>query len=282
MILNHFAGTTVLRLLPAIPLLLGLQTAHAGAPPPQAHAILDVCHDTETGLWRYAGVVSVLAQSKELTAISANAMVQNKVSEAGYADAFSAGGESDLVLAACDTATTLPFDIAGPPLPLGSVRTTSRVSIMFPANPLRLPITVEKVADFSAAVCGCQQPKGCTRTQGYWGNKPGVIWPAPYHGTTLFHASGLTWQQVFDTPPKWGNGYLILAHQTMAALLNRASGASAPSAVQTVINQAVAWFASGVTPQSCGASLCATQRNWAGILDTYNNGRYPNAPKHCP
>ena len=35
---------------------------------------------------------------------------------------------------------------------------------------------------------------GCTYTQGYWGNKPGVVWPDPYSRDAVFFLSGQTWQ----------------------------------------------------------------------------------------
>ena len=48
-----------------------------------------------------------------------------------------------------------------------------------------------------------------------------------------------------------------------------------------MINKATTFFSSGTNLDSCSNSQCATQKNWASILDTYNNGLYPNAPKHC-
>ena len=98
----------------------------------------------------------------------------------------------------------------------------------------------------------------------------------------MFFSSGLTWQQILETPPAGGNAYLILAHQYIAARLNRASGASAPAGVQTVLHHATTFFSGGTTLDSCGGSACGTQKTWAGILDTYNNGQYPGAPAHCP
>lgn len=98
----------------------------------------------------------------------------------------------------------------------------------------------------------------------------------------MFFSSGLTWQQILETPPKGGNAYLILAHQYIAAVLNRASGASAPSSLRTIINQSTTWFSSDTNVDSCSGSDCETQKNWAALLDTYNNGLYPGAPAHCP
>lgn len=136
-----------------------------------------------------------------------------------------------------------------------------------------------KLLDAELADCGCP-PVGCVRTQGYWGNKPGVVWPGRYDRDADFFASGLSWQEVMDSPTR-GDAYLILAHQYIAAVLNRAAGASAPASVQGVISAATAWFASGVELGECRAGACQLQRAWAGVLDSYNNGSYPGAPKHC-
>lgn len=134
-------------------------------------------------------------------------------------------------------------------------------------------------ADALLADCTCP-PKGCVRTQGYWGNKPDVVWPKGYSRDAQFFASGLTWQQVLDSPTR-GDAYFILAHQYIAAVLNTASGASAPNSVRSVILAAGAWFASA-TPGTCVRGACQLQRSWASILDEYNNGEYPGGPKHCP
>ncbi|XYJ08576.1 hypothetical protein ACSUZJ_14280 [Telluria sp. B2] len=107
------------------------------------------------------------------------------------------------------------------------------------------------------------------------------MWPASYDRNAPFFSSGLTWQQVLDSPVR-GNAYLILAHQYIAAVLNRAAGASAPSGVQGVIAAATAWIQGGATLSTCGPGECALQKAWAGTLDVYNNREYPGAPKHCP
>lgn len=135
------------------------------------------------------------------------------------------------------------------------------------------------MAAAEAADCGCP-PRGCVRTQGYWSNKPGVVWPSGLERGAFFFSSGLRWQQIMDRPTR-GDAYLILAHQYVAAVLNRAADASAPAAVQSVINGATAWFNSGVGLGECLAGGCPLQRSWAGVLDAYNNGVYPGAPRHC-
>jgi len=134
-------------------------------------------------------------------------------------------------------------------------------------------------AEAELAGCACP-PRGCVRTQGYWSNKPGVIWPPGVDRNAPFFSSGPTWQQILDSPTR-GDACLILAHQYIAAVLNRAAGPSAPSEVQGVINAATAWFDSGFALGQCRAGGCPLQRAWAGVLDAYNGGAYPGAPRHC-
>ena len=71
---------------------------------------------------------------------------------------------------------------------------------------------------------------GCTLTQGYWkthaaGKKFDAGWNLVGGPDAAFFASGSTWIQIFNTPPKGGNAYLQLAHQYMAAKLNALNGA---------------------------------------------------------
>lgn len=133
-------------------------------------------------------------------------------------------------------------------------------------------------ADALLADCTCP-PKGCVRTQGYWGNKPGVVWPKGYSRDAQFFRSGLTWQEVLDSPVR-GDAYFILAHQYIAAVLNIGAGASAPNSLRSIVLAAGTWFATA-TPGTCVKGACQLQRSWASVLDEYNNGDYPGAPKHC-
>jgi len=133
----------------------------------------------------------------------------------------------------------------------------------------------------------CAEVGGCTLTQGYW-KTHSLYGPAPYDNAwlaigpsgadTTFFLSGKTWYQVFWTPPA-GNAYYNLAHQYMAAKLNRLNGASSTPAVDAAIAGAEAFFAVK-TPAS---SLTNAQKNqikaWAATLDQYNNGLI--GPGHC-
>ena len=271
-----------LRAIFVLPLSFGLTAAVASAAAPIATTTLDVCQDSISGKWMYSGVVAIAGASlRDSSVLGINFNIENKTSSLGYVDALRVDRLAD------DPAATGPARVArfaseAPPLLLGTLRTAVQVKIYDPLAPASVPLRLAAYFDVTTAVCGCPKPTGCTRTQGYWKSKPGVVWPAPYSRTAMFFSSGLTWQQILDTPPKGGNGYLILAHQYIAAVLNRASDASAPSGVQSVIDSARTYFQGGSTPGSCGGSDCETQKSWAGILDTYNNGQYPGAPRHCP
>lgn len=258
---------------------------HAGpalaAAPPAASTTLDVCHDEATGNWRYFGVVALAGQALDGSVVGIDYTIQNKTSALGYTDVLRAHAQAPIALADSGVKVTR-FSIDAAALPLGTLRNVARVVVADALAPANAPLGVEAQSEPAGAVCGCPKPTGCVRTQGYWKSKPGVVWPAPYSRGATFFSSGLSWQIILETPPSRGNAYLILAHQYIAALLNRASGASAPAAVQSVINSATSFFSSGTNLDSCSGSACETQKTWAGILDTYNNGQYPGAPAPCP
>ncbi len=272
-----------LQALLALPLLLGCQLPALAAPAlPAAVATLDVCHNELTGNWRYSGMVAVSGSAiKPSSIVGVDFWIQNKSSSAGYANALRVPGMNDLSVLPMTGARMTRFSIEDAPLSVGTLRNTSNITIADLLAPASAPLLLESGTDFTQSVCGCPQPTGCTRTQGYWKSKPGVIWPSPYSRTAMFFSSGLTWQQILDTPPSGGNAYLILAHQYIAAVLNRAAGASAPASLQTIINNATTWFSSGTNLDSCSGAACDRQKTWAGLLDTFNNGQYPGAPRHC-
>lgn len=271
---------TSARTILAIALALGLSATHALAQTAPAAATatatLDVTSIDATGQWRYSGVVTVPAAQG--ARILVDGRIQNQTSREGYRDAIRASAGTPVARAG--ETVVVPYSVEGPPLILGELRSALTVQVQDSlSSPALRTLFAQSAALSPGAVCGCP-PKGCVRTQGYWGNKPGVAWPAPYNRKALFFSSGRTWQQILDTPPR-GSAYIILAHQYIAAVLNRAAGASAPAGVQSVIDAAGAWLRSGTLPSTCGPGDCAQQKTWAGILDTYNNGQYPGAPKHC-
>lgn len=270
-----------LRALLTLPLLL-LHCVTANAQTrPAVSSTVDVCHDTVSGNWQYSGAVAVDGSAlRGSSFVQVNYSVDNKTSTAGFQPALPASPLQSFVSASGTRVHT--FSVAAPPLVLGSLRGSARVLITDPSVAGATPLFLSTEQELTQGVCGCPKPTGCTRTQGYWKSKPGVLWPSRYDPDAPFFSSALTWRRVLETPPQGGNGYLILAHQYIAALLNIANRASAPAGVRSVIDQATNYFTGGATPDSCGGAACATQKTWAGILDTYNNGLYPGAPAHCP
>jgi hypothetical protein len=257
----------------------GPAQAQAAQPAPAVSSTLDVCQDSTTGNWRYSGLVSVLPSNPEST-VSVDYLVQNKTSRAGYASVYKTQPAGRASALRSGDVHLVPYSFEAPPLTLGTVRGAARVEIIGQSrDPKVAPLFVEAQA-VTEPVCGCG-PTGCVRTQGYWGNKPNVVWPGDWYRGMNFYSSGMTWQQIYDTPPR-GNAYIILADQFMTAVLNRNAGASAPQGVQDVIAAARDWFASGTTLDTCSkGGSCGQQKLWAAVLDTYNNGFYPGGPPHC-
>jgi hypothetical protein len=137
--------------------------------------------------------------------------------------------------------------------------------------------------------CGddCEPPPpeeetGCTLTQGYWkthneyATAPGLVsdWPAPHDEDDVM--CGQTLLDILDTP-SGGDAWNILAHQYIAAILNVASGASTPDAVDDALAGAEAWLLA-----NCGgvpASEAPEAIEMAELLDRYNHGDV--GPGHC-
>jgi hypothetical protein len=134
---------------------------------------------------------------------------------------------------------------------------------------------------------------GCTLTQGYW-KTHSEFGPAPYDNSwaslpggqgasTTFFLSGQTWYQVFWAPPSGGNVYYQLAHQYMAAVLNKLNGASSTASVDAALSSAVTFF-NTYTPAQAGAlgkNSTARQNalSLASTLASYNEGAI--GPGHC-
>jgi len=139
-------------------------------------------------------------------------------------------------------------------------------------------------------ITGCSTGAGCTLTQGYWkthsqkgpARHTDDTWNlvGPLAEDTPFYLSGQSWYQVFWTSPS-GNAYYTLAHQFMAATLNRLNGASAPQDVLDALAQAQTFFEGNVPVPPSGKykGKDAAQLNaMATLLDAYNNGV---GPGHC-
>jgi hypothetical protein len=179
-----------------------------------------------------------------------------------------------------ETATVFQYTYDGAPL-AGTIRNNASITILNHSSSIGKPFGPNPKVTWSGEVKPCPTGMGCTYTQGYWGNKPDVVWPAPYSRDATFFLSGQTWQVVMDTPVNVSQGYYQLAHQYIAAVLNQANGAYVPQGIQDTLALAFNWLkANG--PSACTANgSCGTQKDWAAVLDQYNNGLYPDGPSHC-
>lgn len=270
--------------LAAVAMAAGLHAAPAVAQAgPAVTSTLDVCADSATGNWRYSGVVVVAGKADDGSGLAVDYMVQNKTSRDGYATVYKArkaAGPGSALMGG-EGVRVIPFSFDAPPLTLGTLRNVVRVQAYGQSRDPKLGTTLVEGAALTEPVCGCG-PRGCVRTQGYWSNKPKVDWPGEWNGGMSFWASGYSWQEVFDMPVR-GNAYIMLAHQFMAATLNRYAGASTPPAIEELITTARAWFTSGTNIETCAAKgSCEQQKAWAAAFDLYNNGLYPGGPPHCP
>ena len=104
----------------------------------------------------------------------------------------------------------------------------------------------------------------------------------PDGADTAFYGTGLSWYELFHTPPRRGNAYIQMAHQYMAAYLNVLNGAD-NTVVADDMAQAEEWFVSRLgcfeDPRSCPADERAEMSALAGRLASYNEGTI--GPGHC-
>lgn len=119
---------------------------------------------------------------------------------------------------------------------------------------------------------------GCTLTQGYWKNHTDD-WPEGYHKDMDFLSKGETWLEIFNTPPKHGDAYYILAHQFLTAVLNEANGAFVPLFVKETMLKSKAWLGAHNSPVPASSPSGQDAISYAKILDDYNNGKM--GVPHC-
>lgn len=255
-------------------------------------------------LWRYSGDIAVwnegVVDTQNLRIVDC---IQNKTGAGQFTDKYCVdivGGTAPAAVipkgTSMLTATTFKYSIVRPAL-AGDIRNIAKITITNHSGSIGTPKGPEPKATWTK---GAPQPcatecVGCTYSQGYWGNKPDVVWPAPYDRNAPFFLSGLTWQQVLDEPNAGGNGYFILAKQYIAMVLNKANGSCVLPGVQEIMDLATAWLTVntqgtpkiGNGPGSIPATgcyvggSCGTQKDWGGILDDYIQGTYPGSPGHC-
>jgi hypothetical protein len=169
-----------------------------------------------------------------------------------------------------------------------------------------------------AWVCRNQAP-GCTLTQGYW-KTHSEFGPAPYDdawgdvlgtgaascgsagppsirpdfdgagtGASVAFDSGfgtattrVCYFDVFWTPPKGGNPWYKLAHQYIAAQMNKVNGADA-SMIQSLLDEAAALLDQYDNNRKINKRSADGIRanELAGFLASYNEGTFPDGPPHC-
>jgi hypothetical protein len=278
----------LLRLAAAVlPLLLAVQAGPAQAQGKNgttlaAYKTIDIC-EVASGTWRYSGYIAVWNEGVIATkGLAITDTIQNKPANTwlfGYNVPIAIYAEIPAGTT-LDTATIFPYSVDRASL-TGTVRNVASVTITNHSGATG-PKGPETKATFTGTIKPCAETGGgCAYTQGYWGSKPGVVWPYPYLRTNIFYRSGQTWQQVLDTAVNSAPGYYQLAHQFIAATLNAANGASVPNGVATTLTTAEEWLNNN-SPAACTANgSCGAQRDWAKVLDQYNNGLYAGGPPHC-
>jgi len=254
-----------------------------------AYKTIDIC-DLGNGMWRYSGEIAVWNEGAvDTVGFTINDWIEVKpFNSAGpewikLGDVFVNYMPREIPAGTTqETAIVFPYSVNLPACMYGYIRNNVQLTILNHSGSLGTPKGPNPKATYMGPIPPprCEQAYGCVYTQGYWGNKPGVVWPAPYSRDYIFFLSGQTWQQVLNTPAG-GNGYYILARQYIAAVLNIANGASVPQGVQDTLYLATEWLKI-YTPTHCtGADSCGLQKDWAEVLDSYNKGEYPGGPPHC-
>ena len=247
---------------------------------------LDICSKRD-GSWVYSGEVAVLnGGDKDTQNFEIRDHIQSKTTGPVWTDNyFQTLGQGTIIPAGATR--TFPYKFVGAPL-TGSIRNVADVLITNHSGHITTPPTYfgpSPKASYTGTLpppACVEDPTGCTYTRGYWGHKPGVVWPSPYRRDAIFYYSGQKAGDIINAPGA-GNAYYQLAPQFISAQLNIASGASAPDSLKKLIAECVAWFSNPAnTLASCGKGpACSTQRDWAAILDSYNNGLYVGGPGHC-
>jgi hypothetical protein len=268
---------------------------------------LEICAVNET-IWRYSGEIALWNEGAVSTqGLAIQDCIQNKTGSGQFADVPSLCGTLPITTqipagTTLVTATTYEYSFDGTPL-TGDIRNIARVTIANHSGHLDTPFGPEPKATWTGVVEPCDTDEGCTLTQGYWKNHteewtalgypPGAtFYLATKNGACIANCGGnpnddvfeqlpASWEDVINAQPSLSQGYYQLAHQYIAAVLNEASGASVPAGIQVKLDAAEAWLGANA-PSACASALCGEQRDWAAILDDYNNGVYEGGPPHCP
>ncbi len=128
------------------------------------------------------------------------------------------------------------------------------------------------------ATAPCAAASACTHTQAYWKNNPDA-WPVQNVMLGAINYTHAQLLQIFNQPAA-GNGLVALAHQSITAKLNIASGAD-PSAIQSSVTSAGALIGTLVVPPVGNGFLSSDATSTlTNALENYNMG--VTGPGHCP
>jgi hypothetical protein len=296
--------------------ILALATSPVAAKPPTAQSgttlaaykTIDIC-SVDVNTWRFSGEIAVWNEGAvDTSGLAIQDCIQNKVDAGQFVDtycdaSFDPALHEILAGTTMETATTFKYTIEAAPLE-GYIRNSAYLTILNHSGSLGTPKGPNPKATYTGPMpppeCS-QECGGCTYTQGYWKNHEDA-WPMDFSPTAVFFSATkqvciencggnpnddvfetqpATWADVLDTPVNVSQGYYQLAHQYIAAVLNQASGACVPDGIQDTLEFGYDWL-SAHAPSACtGASSCGTQKDWAAVLDDYNNGVYQDGPPHC-
>jgi hypothetical protein len=282
-----------------------------------AYKTIDICEvtppnqDGTGGIWRYSGEIAVWNQGAiDTSGFAITDCIQTKEAGGQYLDVPGLCMTSfDPILHEIAAGTTqatadvYEYWVEGAALDPVYIRNSAYLTILNHSGNIGTPYGPNPKATWAGGypppcltACG-----GCTYTQGYWENHP-ESWPSVFNpmGTfylatkevciqncggspkdDVYETQPATCLDVLSTPVSESQGYYQLAHQYIAAVLNQASGACVPQGVQDTLVPAQQWLVSN-DPSACtGPGSCGMQKDWAAVLDDYNNGVYPGGPLHC-
>ncbi|HKI55523.1 MAG TPA: hypothetical protein VKB31_00110 [Trueperaceae bacterium] len=193
---------------------------------------------------------------------------------------FTCSKTNESTATATDGTVTYSYDVvvtAGASLPCGtSYPLNNTAGIQGTDTTASLGLTL------STGTCAPPPPPpptgGNCYTQGYWkthssygpANPADPTWNDVGGPDATFFYSGMSWIELFNTPPSRGNAYIQLAHQYMAAVLNVDSGAAASPDVQAAMSWAHTYFDNASNKPSSYTDA-QQARYYANVLDAYNS-----------
>ncbi|MDP3840370.1 MAG: hypothetical protein Q8Q54_15745, partial [Methylococcales bacterium] len=232
---------------------------------------IDICEvtpasSTVPAVWRYSGEISVWNEGAINTiGLKITDFIEYKTGNKwvkGYNMPVTPSDFGEITAGTTqETATVFRYTYEDDALP-GTIRNNASITIMNHSGNLNKPFGPNPKATFFGVVLPCPKDIGCTYTIGYWGAKPGVIWPSDYDRNATFYSSPYTWGDILPNINEGGNsnGYYQLARQYIGAVLNQANGAPVPSGVQDTLDEAKTFFKTK-TPADCpSASSCGRQK----------------------